>query len=432
MSIATETWVSKSLPPEHDDDPASPESDTLNSQLSTINSPEEALIPLPDLALEQSKPAKGIPLTATIVTEKTEHLPEDQRKLLRYLHHVARDKKWDWKMVEAETRISGNALYRILTDKYRYPLTVKDKTTGEMVPAPRAGQRIPLDQLMHRLRRWKALHEARLPLEAAGGFVKTSVYRRMDWLFGRCLLRRCIGMAFGDGQIGKTTAAKERLRLHNHGATKYFEIPPGGTANMFLAAFARALNASISSDWEKLLNNCVDAVDCSMQIIIDEVSRIFTIYDPKHRAKILDAVRFVHDQKHVSIVFIATDVFRDKIHSEELRQFFKQFTRRDHYELQLPAVAPREDLDLFAAQYGLAPAKGKAEEYMWRIATKDGLGKYVIRLQDAVEIAANAKQKVTWAHFEQAHTMALKNLGFDPLNPNQPSIGSATVGKRAA
>jgi hypothetical protein len=420
MHTNTDTWLNKSQPPEHDQEPsaeASPlpggegqgQTGTIDEVDSGPHASEQALIPLPDLAIEQSKP-RGIALTASVVTAKTAHLPEKQRSLLRYLHHVAREQQWDWKRIASETKVSDNYIYRIWTDKYRYPMTAS-KNPGERIPISA--------EMFAKLNRWRALHEARIPLMAAGGFLETTTWTHMNWLFGRCYIRKCIGFAFGDGQIGKTTCAEERVRRHNHGITKLFITPPGGTASMFLQSLAHALHARTQGSWQTLLNNCCAAVDDSNQIIVDEASRIFTLFRERYRFQILEALRHIHDTRKCSIVFIPTNVFRDEMHKDEFQQFFKQFTRRDHYEKQLPAVAPREDLDLFAAQYGLAPAKGKAEEYMWAIARKDGLGKYIIRLQDAVEIAANKGVKVTWQHFEQAYTISLKNIGFDPLNPNK-------------
>ena len=402
MSSTQTAWLDKSHP-EHEE----PE---LNSQ------PEDALAIIPDSAVELVKDAGGIKLTANIVINATAHLPEKQRVLLRYLHHVAREKNWTWKDIERETKISHNSIYRILTDRYRYPQTetrfeqIDGKRVAQKVPHPRAEERIPIDQLVGRLARWRTLYEARLPLAGVGGaFLETSTFRRLNWLCGRCFIRKALGFAYGDGQIGKTEAAKERQRRHNHGITTYYECLPGGTARTFMIGLARALNANPGKDWYALLKSVADAVDDSKQIIFDEASRIFTLFTKAQRDKCMDGIRYIHDRRKVSMIFIATNVFRDELHKGEFIQFFSQFTRRSPYEIQLPSVAEREDLDLFAAQYGLKPATGSAETIMWDIAEKDGLGKYIIRLQDAVEIAANGKDKLTWAHFEKAHLIALKN-----------------------
>jgi hypothetical protein len=81
--------------------------------------------------------------------------------------------------------------------------------------------------------------------------------------------------------------------------------------------------------------------------------------------------------------------------------------------LQLPSVPPRKDLDLVARAYGLPPATGDAEVIMLDIARKDGFGKFITRVLDAVDLAESRHTKVTWEHFLKAHAICERML-IDP------------------
>jgi DNA transposition AAA+ family ATPase len=135
---------------------------------------------------------------------------------------------------------------------------------------------------------------------------------------------------------------------------------------------------------------------------VDEVHRVFTNYQKSSVMRCLDVLRYIHDKTGCGMVLSGTNVFRNELQEGSFKQYLKQLQRRGLYEIQLPDMPPREDLDLIAKHYGLRPAAGDAERTMLRLVEKNGLAAFFTRLDDAVEMASKRKQDVTWELFEKA------------------------------
>lgn len=349
-----------------------------------------------DPKLLEEKPSRpsGINIGGNTVTQATEHLPPDQRTLVRAAFNVARDQNWDWSALERETKISSTTWYRIWTDRYRYP--AKD---------PHAGDRIPLDSIATRIVRWKELWEQRASMPNEG-FVETSVWKRVDWICRRAFLRKKMGFIYGESQIGKSTCVEEYARRNNSGQTTVVEIPPSAGVQLMTKCIAKALHVSTATCFEKLLDDVVEALDDSKLLILDEVHRVFTTYQKTSVMRCMDVIRYIQGQTKCGMILCGTNVFRDELKSGAFVKYLKQLDRRGLYELQLPLEPPREDLDLIAEYHGLPPADGEAESVMMSIANHKGFGQYSMRLLDAVEFAAKKKRKVTWDDFIEVTRMA--------------------------
>lgn len=334
---------------------------------------------------------KGINIGGNTVTQCTEHLDEDERLLVRWLHTYARDQRWEWDTLTEAVKISQTTLYRIWHDKYRYP-------DGD----PKAGERIALESVCEKIKRFKKLVESREAVKSTG-FVETSVWKRVDWLCRRAFVRQKLGFIYGESQIGKTTCLLEHERRNNHGQTTYVEMPPASGVVLMTKHIARALHVNSTTNFDGLLGDVVGALDESKLLIIDEIHRVFTTYQKTSVMKCLDVLRYIHDKTKCGLVLCGTNVFRDNLKQGEFFQYLKQLRRRGLYEIQLPTTPPREDIDLVAEHFGLEPATGEASEIIGHIAKTDGFGKVLIRLTDASELAMNKKQTMTWDHFVKAH-----------------------------
>ncbi len=356
-----------------------------------------------------AQPPSGINIGGNTVTQCTEHLPEAQRFLVRWLHTQARNMGWDWSELVKNAGFSSTTWYRIWTDKFRYP-------KGE----ERAGERMPIEKQCAAIARLKKITEQRESITRTG-FVETSVWTRVDWLCRRSFVRQKIGFLYGESQIGKTTCVLEYTKRNDHGLTSYVELPPAAGVQLMTREIAKALHVSSGTCFEKLIEDVVDALDASKLLIVDEVHRVFTTYQKTSVMRCLDVLRYLHDKTQCGLVLCGTNVFRDQLAEGPFFQYLKQLRRRGLLEVQLPSEPPRADLDLVAQQYGLEPDKhgvfewqvvdgaGKrksvtanSEEVMMRIAKSDGFGKYIIRLQDAVELAHGKRQEVGWEHFCRA------------------------------
>jgi len=184
---------------------------------------------------------------------------------------------------------------------------------------------------------------------------------------------------------------------------------------LMVKSIAKALTVSTNTSYEKLIDDVIDALDDSRLLIVDEIHRVFTTYQKTSVMRCLDVLRYIQSKTHCGMVLCGTDVFRDELKRGDFFRYLKQLDRRGLYQLQLPAVPPREDLDLIAAHYGLAPASGRAEQLMEAIAHSDGFGRYCMRLLDAAELAANKKRKVSWEDFLEANRIAdALSMGVEP------------------
>jgi DNA transposition AAA+ family ATPase len=372
----------------------------MSETTSQVLDPEiEAQSPDTTPELDKGRGQNRVNIGGNTVTSQTDHLPEDHRLLVRWLFTHARDNELGWDEVETQTKVSTTVLYRIWTGKYRYPAT--EKRNGADYPHPKANQQIPLDSICEKIARYKRIVEQREAIVSTG-FVETTTWARVDWLCSRAFARQKIGFLYGESQAGKTTCLVEHMRRNNHGQTSYVEMPPSAGVQLMTKTIAKALHVSGNTSFDKLISDVVDALDSSKLLIIDEVHRVFTTYQKTSVMRCLDVLRYIHDQTKCGLVLCGTNVFRDNLKQGEFFQYLKQLRRRGLYEVQLPAVPVREDLDLVAERFGLPPAGGEAEEIVVRMAKQDGFGKYITRLTDAAEMARKRKEALTWAHFVKA------------------------------
>ena len=361
----------------------------------------------------------SINLGGNTVTQCTEHLPDKQKLLIRWLHTHARNNEWAWPDLIKAVGYSSTTWYRIWTDKFRYPKW--ERKEDQQVPHKRAGERMPVDDQCTAIARFKKLSDQRESVKRAT-FVETSIWKRINWACQRAFVRQRVAFIFGESQIGKSTCGVEFQRQNNHGQTSYVEMPPAAGVQLMTREIAKALHVSTSTCYEKLITDVIAALDESKLLIIDEVHRVFTTYQKTSVMRCLDVLRYIHDKTKCGMVLIGTNVFRDQLKHGEFFQYLKQLRRRGLIEVQLPSAPPQEDLDLMAKHFGLDPAKHGTFEWevkgslgskvkvkyssldvMQHIAKEDGFGKYIIRLQDATELASNKDQALGWEHFCRAH-----------------------------
>jgi len=329
----------------------------------------------------------GINIPRQVVTKATAELPEKQRALIRWLYTTARDKRWSWSELVDFAGYSTTTWYRIFHGKRR------DNKTGKLVS---------LDRVCGELTKLKKEYGQPAFDGTEHPFVETSVWERVDWLCNKVYSRKKLGFIYGESHIGKTICMQEFQRRNNHGQTVYWELPPSGGVQLMTRCWARALHVAASTTFEKMQDAIIGAVDREMLVLTDQVHRIFYSYQKTSIMRCLDVLMYVHDRTHCPMVLCGTNVFREQLHEGPLKQYLKQLRRRGLYELQLPDVAPRKDLDMISAAHGLPPATGEAEKVMLQIAKDHGLAMFFTRLEDAREFAAKRRQPLDWKHFVKA------------------------------
>jgi len=250
-------------------------------------------------------------------------------------------------------------------------------------------------------------------------------------IFDRCrraFLRNRILFIFGDSQIGKSENLKEYQRTHNHGETIFVEVPAGGTIGAFLKELGRRLNISTKIDQTQLRARIIKAFDSRMLLIADEAHRC--LLDGRVGGlQVFDFLRELYNKAECGIVISLTNEGRDYLlkgpHSKQLQQIW----RRRISPLQLPNVTPTDDLEKFAAAYGLEPAPEspvtvELEHYdddgqlrkkrhshiplalQSTVNSEEGLGVWISILQDASDMAYAMKRKITWGAVIKAYCLA--------------------------
>lgn len=259
---------------------------------------------------------------------------------------------------------------------------------------------------------------------ASSGFIHTRlagiIWQRCD----KARVRQRIGYIFGDSQIGKTEALKEYARRNNHGQTVYVEVPDGGSKGSLLREIANAIGGlSLKVSNERLGDNIIDCIDPSMLIIFDEAHRMF-----KGAAGLrsLDFIRRLWNKKKCGVMLSLTNEEKKSILSGPNSKELEQIWRRRAQPLQLPDTPFLDDLELFAAAYGLPPADDNPVSITIKVAaengrirnqthtqtslalqkeriTEEGLGVWISLLQDASDIAQELDKQITWGAVLKAH-----------------------------
>jgi hypothetical protein len=162
---------------------------------------------LEDVAKE-CQATNQINIGGNTVTRSTEHLPEDQRLLVRWAHQFARDEKMSWQDLQGASKISTTTWYRVWTDKYINSATK---------------ERINLKNLCADIEKWKKLAEQRAHLRDEL-FVETSTWERIEWLCQKALVRRKIGFVYGESHVGKTKCLIEFARRNKGPACRVGDL----------------------------------------------------------------------------------------------------------------------------------------------------------------------------------------------------------------
>lgn len=355
------------------------------------NSPELLATAPDDIAT--TRPS-GINVGGHTVTQATEHLPDKQRDLVRWLHNHARTRRIEWKELANAVDVSVSTLSRIWTDRYKHPET---------------GARVPLDSICEKIAKFKRRMEQAGKSENPD-FVVTNVFTKIEWLFQRVSKHHRMGFIYGDGQVGKSTSLKEVTRRNNGGRTTYAEMPPASGVQYMLKCIAKALDVPPHKGFDRLLDDVLAALDPSKTLIIDEIHRAFTTYQRTSVMRCLDTLRYLHDQSGCGLILCGTNVFRDQIKEGEFKAYLKQFHRRGRsYELQLPTTAPWEDVLSIAAWFKLDEPTKEAKEIVEHINSHDGIGVFRMRLVDAQDLADNKRERLNWGHFVRAYAITEKN-----------------------
>ncbi len=345
---------------------AASESDLVNSELANIE--------------------KGIiPMGAAKVYEATKDMPPNQRDAIRWFFAYTKEKGYSMKTAAAQIKKDTSTISRIFSGTYN--ASVKEVVTA--------------------IESFKRIAEQRDAITTIG-FVPTSISRKIFSLVEFSLASNSVGFIYGNSQIGKTLSLEEIKRRHSHGVVKYVRMPATPGVQLLMQEIAHACNVNKDGCFTHLRDQVIKSLDKNNVLIVDEIHEAMQAHQKRTAIAVFEMLREIHDRTKCGLVLCGTNVARDHFHEGEHKKILEQLLRRGVGKLQLPQVAPRDDLDAIAKAYGLPPATDDAEQLMNVIMRESGLGTFTKFLSAASNYAANRKEKPTWAHFVRAHDMLAK------------------------
>lgn len=231
---------------------------------------------------------------------------------------------------------------------------------------------------------------------AALPFIETALARRIWRTINSARRYNRFAFIFGESQIGKTAAVSAYAATHER--TLLLRMPASPTLSMFARGLAARLGApayftrAAAREWimSKLTKDDVIIVDEAHQAILTE--RRLSPRD----AKIFEFIREIHDVTRCGVVLVATNILRDAIGSGRIAGVMAQTVRRSTFSLVCPDQPSAEDLNAFAAAYGLAPAALDVKVLQQNRVRERGLGMWLTLLRMAASVAAQKKRPPSW------------------------------------
>lgn len=336
-------------------------------------------------------------IAGDVVFKASADLPEDQRRAVRWLHDYCAENNIAYQEVGQRLKkddggaYDGNTVYKILTGRHRAQF---DRVTKSILD-------------------FKRLVEERATIKRLP-FIQTRLAKKIFQVCEAALIYQKIAFVSSDGQVGKTTAAREYQRTHNHGQTIYARMPAGGSLRLFLEELANSFKGiSLQDKTNVLKSRIISAFDENMLLIVDEVHQIFSARSMK--VETIEFIREIHDRRKCGVVLIDTNVFPREIATGHHHQLLSQLDRRSLVKLQLPTRPSVPDLESIAAGYKLPKATGEALKLQTDIVRDHGLGVWCTYLQAASRRAEKKQKSMSWAHVIEAHEF-IQNLSDPKLN----------------
>lgn len=324
-----------------------------------------------------------------VVFRATAELPDNQRSAIRGLHAWAVENDISIAEQAKTLGVSEATISLVYRGKYEAKLDNICDTYAKFLDLQakrRESRRLPFIQTALSDRIWKVCDTAR-------EFQK-------------------IAFIFSDSQVGKSEALKEYQRLNNHGSTVYVEMPTGGGEGNFMAKLAKIFKIGETSRMADLRRRIMDMFDDRMLLIVDEAHKAIPAPGNNVSRRSLNSIEFVREifnERQCGVIFCATNVFRDAMEDGSVQRILKQTRRRRLCSIQLPPTPTRNDLNTFAAAYGLPPSSGKAREIEDQMVDREGLGMWLTVLRMAAKLSGERKQKMDWNHVVAADA-GLKSL----------------------
>lgn len=315
-------------------------------------------------------------IAGDIVNKATADLPDNQRSAIRRLHAYYVENDLGIEDTAKLIRMSGTTLSLVFRGKYPADLeniTSEIESFFELQEKRTAGRKID--------------------------FIPTRLTQRIWQVCDSALEFQRIAYIFGESQIGKTEALEAYTATHNHGSTVFLSVPTGGSLSHFMVKLCEKLRLSTALREADMRRRIIESFDDRMLLIVDEAHRCV----PQSRfvdrkIQTIEFVREIFDERKCGVVICATKAFQEAMERGSLEKLLRQTKRRRLCALNLPDRPSRDDLNTFAAAYGLPASSGDARKLEDHIIDEEALGMWLTLLRMAAKLAAQRKHKLEWSH----------------------------------
>lgn len=385
----------------------------------TIDVPSEDITSMPPAVVAVGRGlSRQFKVPRDMVVKGTTILEDEPRDLILWLHDHCCQKD-----------VSKDELSRLLK-KPNGTGYYSENSVLQLLRGDRVRKGEPIDQMLDAIRPLRDLEMRRAEM-VTSGFIETRLFKEIERRAERARLRRKICYVFGNSHIGKTTNLREYQRRHNHGHTIYVDMPTGGSLGKFVKALARAFNITEKShSLDRIQERIKESMDPGILIVIDNAHRCLNARYKEGGLMTMSFIQEIYD--HIGgcgMLISMTNEGRDEMIKGSNSKRLEQMWRRRILPLQLPDVAPADDLELFARAYGLSPApdmdvpikvairdengqpqvkthKDNPLRLQESVNKSDGLGVWVAILQDASDMSAEKNKPITWGAVIKAYTLA--------------------------
>lgn len=334
-------------------------------------------------------------ISGDVVNKATADADDETRSALRWLHSFGAYGNYSLDEIASLLKqdngkpYSRDSVYQALTGR-------RAESGASLAPFVAAVQRL------------RKIEEARAGSNRAP-FVETLLTRRIWKICETALNFQRIAFIYGASQIGKSTALEEYQRTHNHGETIYVRMPARGSLGEFTRWLAKSLRISQGLKEWQIKERIFSAIDDRMLLIVDQCHECFRSnnYGERSIASLLFVME-IFDRCKCGIVLVGTTEFERGVTDSRFAGTLRQLTRRGlPRPLRLPDKPTADNLNEFAAAYGLRPATDKAAALQADTIRDHDLGIWLTTMQAAQKIASKRKAHMSWDHVIAAHAAFL-------------------------
>lgn len=229
-------------------------------------------------------------------------------------------------------------------------------------------------------------------------FVETAMTRDVYELARKAQTFNRIAFLIGEIQRGKTEALNAVVRKMP-GEALLLRVPSGGKWSVFLrCVLAPKFGLNPKLPEYTIRREVLKAVNSRTLLVVDEAHQGLERASNPQAGRVLEYLRELQDTTQCGLLICATPTLEHEMEDGKLARMLAQVKERELLTIRLDGNISEEELDTFAAAYGLPPAQGPALEAQMTIARGRSLGAWLNVLRLAQKNAHDGQTALEWGH----------------------------------